>query len=316
MRKLSKLALAAVAAMAFGTVSADVAIDLLEGDQGPVSDGSTAGNVVWAAQSGPNANSLGGYRDIGVMKLAGSTSGSGLVTMVVESNPVPDPLGRVLRWSNASGVSGLGVARWDGIADASGTGAPFVASVLTGTTEGSGFFHYTSSPLGSLAPTFDLDAAGDAFVFTVLESDLSFTFWFELTDTDGTTAKFRFESQAHINSQSTPLPVVAFTGLCAAFGGFGGSFDDSTDADNNDVIGGYCAGGDNLLNTTAISSIQIILQSNQNCGPTGEPGGGNSICTVDLAIEALRVVPEPNVLALTGLSLVGLAAASRRRRRA
>jgi PEP-CTERM motif len=300
MRKLTKVALA-VAAMAFGVARADVAIDLLAGDQGPVSDGSSAGNVVWASQVGPVAGTLGGYRDIGVMKLADSTSGSGLVTMVVEANGP----GRVLRWSNASGVVGMGVARWDGITDASAG-----PSVLTFVTEGSGFGHYTSSLMGTLAPIFDLDAAGDSFVFTVLESDLDFSFWFELTDTDGTVAKFKFESQAHVNTQSTPLPVAAFTGLCGAFMGFGGSFDDPTDGDNNDVLGGYCAGGDNLLNTASISSIQIILQSDQDCGTSN-----NAICTVDLAIEALRVIPEPNVLALAGLSLVGLAAASRRRRK-
>jgi len=284
MKHLSKLAAAAVAALAMGAAQADVVIDLFNGTQGLVQDMTSAGNVDWAAQYGPDASIQGLYRDIGVQKVSGIADGIDGTRASVA--------GGTFNWSVDAGALGRAVVRWDGTTDAN-------AGPSTVTPTGGVSGHFLSTGLGSgMGLSLGLN---DKFVFDVLVSDLDFTFWLELYDTNGEYAKFKFESQAHFNAVSTPIPVAAYVGLCA---GAPIEFADPTDVDNDDVIAGICSS--NAFDISSIGAMQIIMESSI---VNGQPA------SVDLRVRAVNVVPEPGALALVGAGLLGAAGAARRRRR-
>lgn len=284
MRMLSKLATAAAAALIAGAAQADTIIDLFAGTQGPVSDDFAAGNMVWAGQYGPDATIQGLYRDIGVQKVSGADEPPG--GFVGTSASV---FAGTYNWSVDAGAVGRAVVRWDGITDAG-------AGPSTITASGGISGHFISTGLGS-GMGMSLNAA-DQFQFDVLISDLDFTFWIELYDTSGEYSKIKFESQAHFASVSTPIPVAAFIGLCA---GGPTEFADPGDADNDDVIAGACSSA--AFDPSSIGAMQIIMES-------------SDVGSVDLRVQALRVIPEPGILALVGAGLLGAAGAARRRRRA
>ncbi len=290
MKMFSKMAIAAAASLVVGAAQAAVIIDLFNGFQGPIAQGNSADPLLWAAQYGPDATVQGLHRDLAVKKTNTFGDPSG-----------PDPsfggtrasvAGGSFNWSVDAGVQALAAVRWDGAA----AGGP--AGTLT--AQGGVSNHFLSSNLDftGFSPALALNL-GDAFIFDVIVSDLDFTFWFELYDKTGNFSKYKLQSQAHFAMLSTPIPVAAFAAQCL---GGPSEFGDPTDADNDDVIAGICSSAAFDINN--LGAIQIILES--------DPNGGS----VDLRVNAIRVLPEPGSLALVGLGLLGAAGAGMRRRRA
>lgn len=282
MKKYAKLAIAAAAGFVVSAAQADVVIDLFEGDQGPVSQSNSANPLLWATQYGPDATITGLYRDIAVKKTSNNGEGFADTTAFVN--------GGVYSWSVDALTKGMSVVRWDGMLQGSGT--------VTAQATPSGHFVSSALDVDGINPVLSLGMA-DQFEFDVLVSDLNFTIWFELYDTAGNYSKFKLESQAHVNAVSTPIPVSEFAAQCA---GGPSEFADPTDADNDDVLAGICSSS--AFNIASIGAIQIILESNPA-----------SLGSVDLAVRAVRVVPEPGSLALVGLGLLGAAGVGARRRR-
>jgi len=290
MAKFSKFIVAAAASLALGAAQADTVIDLFNGTQGPVTSSvaDNTGVMQYADEYGPDNSVAGLYRDIGVQKTAGINP-AGQTSMNIAAS--------TLFWSVGAGTEARAVVRWDGL---SGTTAALNnGGNVTATGGASG--HYNSAGLDSGLGLSGLDA-NDSFQFDVLFSDLDFNFWLELYDANGNYSKINFEAQSHLNSTSTPIPIAAFIGQC-----LGGPIEyaDPTDFDNDDVIGGACSSA--AFDPTSLSAIQFIMETKAGC--TGAE------CSVDLAISAVNVVPEPGALALVGLGLLGAAGAGARRRR-
>lgn len=294
MAKFSKFIVAAAASLALGAAQADVVIDLFNGTQGPVTSGTSdnSGTMQYAAEYGPDNTVAGLYRDIGVQKTGtGNVGGvNGVTSLEVENGS--------LNWAIAGNTRSRAIVRWDGL---SGTtaGANTAGTVVAGAGPSG---HYTSNGLDT-GLGLNLDA-NDSFQFDVLFSDVNFNFWLELYDANGNYSKIKFEAQSHINSTSTPIPIAAFIGQCLALGG-PGEYSDAGDLDNDDVIAGACSAA--AFDPTQLTAIQFIMETKDGCN--------GAECSVDLAISAVNVVPEPGALALVGLGLLGAAGAGARRRR-
>lgn len=315
MAKFSKIIVAAAASLALGAAQADVVIDLFNGTQGPVNSGTidNTGTMQYAAEYGPDNTVQGLWRDIGVQRTGGNLGNAGTSLSV---QPDLNNGDGILAWSVASGATARAIVRWDGVKGTPGNETPTAAGTNTGGTvtptgaTQTGIGAGTSGQLLSTGIGNNLGLGldfNDQFQFDVLVSDLGFTFWLELYDVNGNFSKLKFESQSHLNSTSTPIPVAAFIGLCA-----GGSFEfgdandtgvPGVDAGNNDVIGGVCSETNGAFDIGHLGAIQFIMESGAGAG------------TVDLQISAVQVVPEPGALALVGLGLLGAAGAGARRRR-
>ena len=158
MNKMLKIA-ATVAALGLSAgAQADMVVDLFSTPQGAISDTTLSDGGIWAAEAGPAADIIGGYRDLYVEKLSDAIpGGTGAVTAVVQ--------GGYFSFSTASSVTGRGIVRWDGLGtdttaptNANPSGAPQVAPGLGGK---------------------DLTAFTDFQLLTNF-SDQGFVFWLEL----------------------------------------------------------------------------------------------------------------------------------------
>lgn len=292
MAKFSKFIVAAAASLALGAAQADVVIDLFNGTQ--VTGDSLIGDVpstgaMQYAKEYSDVTVIGGSRDLGVQKTSSNDDGLAGTKAFVN--------GGKLSWSVDALTQARAVVRWDG----DQSHAAGINTAGTVTPQGGISNQFASSGLvfnNLLGLNLGLN---DNFQFDVIKSDLGFTFWLELYDIFGNSSKIKFESQAHLASVSTPIPVAAFVGIC---GIPGGEFADPADGDGDDVIAGACSSA--AFDVTKLGAIQFIIETIND---------GSSDSAVDLAISAVRVVPEPGALALVGLGLLGAAGAGARRRR-
>lgn len=186
MSKLSAV-VAGLALMGLTSVaSADVTIDLFApGTDQFVQDltGPTpATGLVFAAETPfPGSSTiLGGYRELGVEKtnnFGDSNTGTSLQVT-----------GGVLAFSNASGVTGRGVVRWDG------QGATGTAAV------GAGF-----APL-----VLSTNPLADSLSLDILDADFGFDVKIEFYSAGGKWSSLQFTSQAHPIPAVSNLPLVAW----------------------------------------------------------------------------------------------------------
>lgn len=295
-----------VVAAAIGSASsfahADAIIDLFGGVNQVVTDASTAGNYVGDIDGPANApltSIIGGNRDLFIKQLTGPNGspipGGGGVLI---PNSVLEVKDGALEWSNTTGTTSEARVRWDGDST--------VPNGFTADTTPESSANYAG--LGGV----DLTSLGSAFQFTVAESDTGFFFEFFLYSTATEFASLKFESEAHLNEQSTPIPILGFL---AALGNLGAGPVGSAAADislcgatgcnlgtgfqSAGVISGFTTYGFDLTN---IDMIEIVLTS-----------GSGAAGTTDLSVLDASVIPEPGTLALAGLTLVGLALQRRRK---
>lgn len=101
---------AVLACASLSAQAAGVAIDLFDAPQAELTDGVIGGVVEWS-QIGPGAvDVIGGYREIGVEKVAGTGSNGADPLKMAKI----DVSGGNLNFSTDSGVNGIGYVRWDG----------------------------------------------------------------------------------------------------------------------------------------------------------------------------------------------------------
>lgn len=256
-----------------------VVIDEFNGNQ-LLEDATTNGQGV-AAINYVAAGILGGNRDLFVTKTGNAVSdASNRATSVLISF---DGTNNVFEWANQQSAFGEAVIRWDG-----NSSAPVDGDLNGELTRAEFDASANKTGLGG----FNLESLGEFFQFSVISSDIGFDFRIELFSDAGTGfAYVDLASQAHINDESTPIPLTSFTALC------GTPFENvpvtvGLPPDVNEL---YCGTGFDLNN---IGMIQITLRT-----------AGNT----DTVIDDFRVIPEPGTLALAGLTLVGLALQRRRK---
>ncbi|MEK8053321.1 PEP-CTERM sorting domain-containing protein [Ideonella sp. DXS22W] len=294
MSKLSKFA-AAVLALGAVAAQASVVIDLfdqpstvdLDDASDPnfkyvAKDKTVNSKFTWATQYGPTGGAIGSYRDLGVSKTNGTQSSKLFVA------------DGYLQFANNPLQSSTGVVRWDG----AGTGAGTTGDMTGVTDTGNAYTGLNYTGLGGV----NLAAQADQFQFTVLSSDLGFTFALEVYTDSTHWSRIVFESQAHsfLSPSGTPIPFTAF-GACG--------YSDPSDSDNDDVLSVTCGSG-GAVDFTSVGAIQGIIDY------AGLTNAANGKLDLDLTIDKLdsSKVPEPGSVALVGLALAGAGVAARRRR--
>ena len=272
--------------------SAELVIDLFSTDQGLHLDLAADGDAVGNAVSTAGGDILGGERDLYVNQ----DRNDGTSTFV--SGGVS---GGKFNFGVNPGAFGSGVVQWDGVDSAGDTG-----------TDASG---NTSDALSYGLGSVNLSVF-DFFKVVTESSDLGFEFLVGLYTS--ATEFTEFTLRAH---EVTPgFPVTSFlqldtfaqsiffsgdalngslvpAGSCDAVGGYGTFV-------NPDVLNMTC-GSAGVVNLMDVNAIQLIID------PDAKGVNGNG--AIDLQLSSISAtVPEPSLLALLGLGMLGAAATRRK----
>ncbi len=278
-------------------------IDTFETNQGVADNQNT---TVASFVTGPgilnNPTNQNGERDLSVRAISGGVEGGGGAGCdnVLDQCSSLVVVGSELRFANDPGVTGEGVVQWDN-SDASMT---FDKDGLNG---------------------LDLTEGGtvNAFVFTLLESDLNWVFSLEAASDDNNWTKVEIEATP-VASGNPTVRTIQFASLENA--ALCGNPELTGDPQ---ILSVTCGGAnDQPVDFTNLGGLEIVLNIPapedipDNCDPgnTGTvtpeclPEGQRQIA-VDMRVESINTVPEPSVFGLMGAGLVVLAAVSRRRKR-
>lgn len=278
MNKQWKLTVGAAALAASFGAQAGI-VDLFSTTQANLYD-TTSGTDAYAqglfSQAGAAADTtiLGGYRDLWVSALSGADNTAGSET----GSKIGVSSGQ-LRFSNDTGVTGVGEVQWDGNDNSSAI---------------------ATSGLGGIDLT--LGGSVNAFEVTTIFSDQNWVFEITMyTDaTNWTKVSLDANSVGPGGTYGSPhisyIPFSAFTNnlLCGSYGAAPG------------VNAITCSGAG--ANDTSLGALVARLN-------TGDATASqNPTISIDLQLDGIRTVPEPGVLALMGMGLMAAGFASRRRK--
>jgi hypothetical protein len=280
--KISKTALAtALAAMCVignSAYAAEVVVDLFT-DPAAGHDVSTAiiGTFDTDQAGAFPASIIGGYRDISITKLTDNigAANQGDATMTAGSG--------VLSLDNATGVTSRGVITWDGSNAAGNDGASVDVTGLAG---------------------YDLTMGGlvNTFLADILYADLGFDYEINVWDMDGSMATLSAGIQFGV-----PAGVYESHYAFDWFNLPTGQYCDGVNApplcaNPLTQLNFFITRGGNLgaIDFENIGALQLVL-TNVNTA------------SVDFALGKVRAVPEPSILALVGLGLLGMASLGRRK---
>lgn len=282
MKKQFKLA-AGLAALTLSVGAQAGIIDLFSTDQLVAKD-FTNGGVNAASsnynQAGAVADTtiLGGFRDLSVSTLAGGSAIKGSSINV---------LGGALTFSTDTLVTGTAEVQWDGNDSAIGVN-PI----------------YDVNPTGLGA--FDLTLGGTVNSFQLITnfSDLGWVFEITMYTDAANWTKVSLDSSAVGSPTASTIPFSAFDifALCGTYGAAPGV--------NAITCGG--AGAD----PTNLGALVATLNTGDPLAPDGT-GSSPQLRTaaVDLELDSVTTVPEPGVLGLMGIGLLGVALSGRARRK-
>lgn len=275
--KKTIVSVAALAAVGFAaTAHAGVIIDVFTQPlAGQIVDTNAATAASNVNQAGPlGASVLGGWRDMSVVK----TTGNAL------QNATAFVFDGKLEISNDNNVRSTTVITWDGSNVAGLNGA----SVLT-------------TGLGGADLTFGGTAS--EVVADVFTADLGFNYKIRLWDMDGSAATLAAGVQFGINGI---VPSLLAHYDFAWFNLPNGTYCDGASAPpacSNPLtqLDFTITRGGNMgaIDFTKIGAVQLEFSA--------------TVAAVDLSLGSIRTVPEPGALALVGMALLGVGAASRRR---
>jgi hypothetical protein len=220
---------------------------------------------------------IGGYRDISITKL---TDNIGLATSGASTLTVG---GGVLDLSNDTGNTSRGVVTWDG-------------ANLAG-NDGSGV---DTTGLGG----FDLTQGGgvNTFLADILYADLGFNYEIKVWDMDGSMVTLSAGVQFPV-----PSGVYESHYYYDWFQLADGNYCDGV------VSPPLCANPLTQLNFSILRGGNMGAIDFENIGALQLVLSNDGVASVDFALGKIRAVPEPSIMALLGLGLLGMAAVGRRK---
>lgn len=278
MKKFAKMAVAAAIA-GFGmaaNAAAVVVVDTFQVDQTFLKVGDVG---TFDTNSQDGLGILGGNRDLFLFKEGnpGSTTDS---QFGVE--------GSLLSYSESSTGYGYGVARWDG----SSSNIGFNATDANGIADGA--FGLTEDWSSKTSIQISVDSSDGNFPFTVAI----------FTDANNWTA-LTIRATATNSPYTFPIELADFLGGSTPF----------LDANNPATLDLYSRTAVGTLNLGNVTQVMAFIGAGFIADNVGDPTsfGWNKVTKKDADLEEIRVVPEPESLALVGLGLLGLAASRRRK---
>lgn len=274
-KTLSAVAVAALTMVGGAQAMSVSTIDLFNTKQTKLTDTTVGGVIASEIGSIADASILGGFREIMVDQKV--NAGSGEESTIGVS-------GGLLKFSNEFGASATGIVRWDGATASTGGTIPLPGPLPTEHTTSGGAINVTG--LGGL----DIgNVFTDSFELKVTFADGAYFFRIDAY-TDAT-----HWSTVKIQANQHALPITSYIPLLA--------FLDCT----NSVPPGpplvtVTCGAAGAVDFDNLGALQAVIDVD------------GTAAALDLALNQVTVVPEPNAIALVGLALLGAGLASRRRK--